>query len=362
MEGGRHGNLFNMLLSNRYRNDGLAKVELNELQRAYIEKVREKIIEGTYAYEKVQCPICAGSTFEKIAEKERYGFELSLAICTTCGLALTNPRMNQTAYHNFYNDEYRIIYGGEEGPKESFFKDQYIRLGKKIHDFVKETTKVNSLKGKFVLEIGCGAGGILKYFRDQGCVIKGIDLGSQFVEYGKNVHGLDLEVTTIDKLKLAKKPDIIIYSHVLEHILDLKVQLQYIRSMMVEDTILYIEVPGLKNLHRTYQNDLLLYLQNAHVFHFTKTSLLNLMILNGFEMIFIDENVRSVFMKGSKPMGGRAYQTEYPQIVNYLKRIEMQRRISPIPLYQVKYYLKRMLYNLLVFFGLITNRYKPQEE
>jgi 2-polyprenyl-3-methyl-5-hydroxy-6-metoxy-1,4-benzoquinol methylase len=351
-----------MILNKRYKNDGVAKVELNELQKSYVEKVRNKIESGAYVYENVLCPICAGSTFEKIAEKERYGFEFSLSICIKCGLALTNPRMNQTAYHNFYNDEYRFIYGGEEGPTESFFKDQYLRLGKRIYTFITETVQAKSLKEKFVLEIGCGAGGILKYFQDQGCMIKGIDLGSQFVEYGRNVHGLDLEVTTIDKLQLDRKPDIIIYSHVLEHILDLNAQLKYIQSMMTESTILYIEVPGLKNLHRTYQNDLLLYLQNAHVFHFTKTSLLNLMTLNGFKMIAIDEYVRSVFKKNPTSISSITYKTEYPQIVNYLKSVELQRRISPMPLYVVKYYVKRTLYNVLVFFKLFPNRYKQQEE
>ncbi len=342
-----------MILSSRYKNDGIAILPLNDLQKSYIQKVQDKVSKGVYRFETIPCAVCDNTLMDLLAQKDRYGFELNLVVCKGCGLAQTNPRMNQESYNQFYDQEYRYIYGGEEGPTEFFFTDQYFRLGKKIFRFVANVLGAQSIKGKFVLEVGCGAGGILKYFKDHGCTVTGIDLGHEFIEYGRNKHGLDLTVGDIKTLKLDKQPDIIIYSHVLEHILDLKNQLKQIFELMHKDTVLYIEVPGLKNLHRSYEGDLLLYLQNAHVYHFTKTSLLNLMQSSGFEAISIDEYVRSLFKKSGSASATHPVQNEYSSIVPYLKKIERMRRILPVPVYVMKFRIKRSIYNVLRIFKLV---------
>jgi len=343
-----------MILGSRYRNDGVAILKLNDVQREYIGRVKKKLLEGGYTYEIVPCAVCNKEEFEPVSHKDRYGFELTVVACRHCGLVQTNPRMDQASYNQFYDQEYRYVYGGEEGPTEYFFNDQYFRLGKKIFDFIQKVLVNQSIQGKFVVEVGCGAGGILKYFKDRGCVVKGIDLGSEYINYGQEKHDLDLMVGDIKSLNLNKQPDIIIYSHVLEHILDLKSQLKQISSMMHNDTVLYIEVPGLKNLQHSYEGDLLLYLQNAHVYHFTKVSLLNLMQSNGFEVISINECIRSLFKKSHSINVIKSVNSEYPAIVHYLKKIERMRRIFPIPLYVIKFRLKRGIYNVLRFFRLVS--------
>jgi hypothetical protein len=147
-----------MLLSSRYKYDGLPKIALNDLQKSFISKMQAKIQAGIYQFETVACPICSGTAMEPVAEKDRYGFQLSMVVCTACGLAQTNPRMNQEAYNQFYDQEYRYVYGGEASPSEVFFKDQYNRLGKKIYDFI---TKESSWSWKWDAEPG-GYSSILK--------------------------------------------------------------------------------------------------------------------------------------------------------------------------------------------------------
>ena len=56
------------------------------------------------------------------------------------------------------------------------------------------------------------------------------------------------------------KADIIIYSHVFEHILDLDKELDAIKSHLKPEGILYIEVPGIKYVHNTYEMNFLKYL------------------------------------------------------------------------------------------------------
>ena len=342
-----------MELGSRYANDGKAILPLNPLQFQNIEKVKDKLNGNQYRYETIDCAVCSQRNFESISEKDRYGFRMDVVVCRTCGLVQTNPRMNQESYNEFYNTEYRSIYIGTEKPTEDFFNRQRFNIGRKIFDFIASHTNVGDVKGKFVFEIGCGAGGILKFFEDKGCRVKGIDLGKEYLEYGRTQHSLDLEVGSLSDfvLRLPNKPDIIIYSHVLEHILDLEGQLNLVKKIMHPGTLLYIEVPGLRNLHQTYENDLLVYLQNAHVYHFTKTSLLNVMTKNNFEAIICNEFVRSIFKLAQK--SNSKIVNEYPQIINYLKKVERIRALFPIPPYQMKHRAKQAVYQVLAFFKLV---------
>ena len=183
--------------------------------------------------------------------------------------------MDQESYIKFYNHEYRKLYVGKETATLNFFEDQK-RKGKKIYNYLND----NGLLQKdslFVLEVGCGAGGILEYFKEKGHRVKGIDLGEEYVNFGKS-QGLDLEVSLLSDLKLDSKPDIIIYSHVMEHILDLDAELDAIKNHLSDESIAYIEVPGLKEIHRNYKSNTLTFLQNAHTFNFTKETLISLFL------------------------------------------------------------------------------------
>lgn len=110
------------MLSLRYDNDGKAQLKLNELQLRMKQQVEKKVKDGTYEFEEVPCPVCDGHSFEFLAKKDRYGLYMPVVICRDCGLIQTNPRMNQIAYNEFYNAEYRKLYGGKETPTDIFFR------------------------------------------------------------------------------------------------------------------------------------------------------------------------------------------------------------------------------------------------
>ena len=105
-----------------------------------------------------------------------------------------------------------------------------------------------------MLEIGAGMGGILSGMREvePHATVKGIDLGSEYIEQGK-IRGIQLEVgnSASEAMINPKKYDLIILSHVLEHFLDLDSELNNISLLLKEDGIVYIEVPGLLKIHET---------------------------------------------------------------------------------------------------------------
>ena len=106
------------------------------------------------------------------------------------------------------------------------------------------------LSGLRILEVGCAAGGILKTFAEKGADTMGLDL--------------------------------IIYFDVLEHILFPNEELQLVRRHLRVGGMLYIALPGVKNLTHSYNNDFLQLLQNAHTYHFSLRTLQRLLANHEF--------------------------------------------------------------------------------
>lgn len=308
----------------RFVNDHKSHIKLNELQKRLKKQIDEKINLDHYKFESVQCACCNKKDFLQIGEKDRYGLYYPVVVCKKCGLVQTNPRMTQESYNEFYNTEYRRLYGGNYEPEKHFKNKQYPR-GEQIYKFLAGNGLLPNKVNPFVIDVGCGAGGTLLYFKEKGWTVKGVDLGEEFINYGKDEYGLDLKTGMIKDLQLSTKPDLIIYSHVLEHILDLNTEINHIANFCKDETLVYIEVPGIKNLEISYRRDLLLYLQNAHVYHFSLTSLQNIFSKQGFTLIKGDESVRGVFKLHADSTF--KYVNDFDAIQKYLKKLERKRII-----------------------------------
>ncbi len=326
------------MISNRFKNNSKPLFRLNEVQLKARSDIEQKISEGDYEFENITCPICSSDIAELLSEKDRYGLEYKVVCCKKCGLIYTNPRMNQESYNKFYDTEYRKLYVGDNVPSQRFFDNQYSK-GQRIYKYIKDSCPDKNFDNLHVLEVGCGAGGILYYFKQQGFEVKGIDLGKEYLDFGKSKYNLDLEQGALNK-NLNFKPDIIIYSHVLEHVLDLQSEIQTLKEMCSDTTILYIEVPGVKYIHKSYDMDSLLYFQNAHVFHFTLSSLKQLFENTGFKFIRGNEYVQSIFVPNKVGVNINTLFNEYTEIVKYLKRMEKMRFLNLFKFKTIRKYIR----------------------
>lgn len=329
------------MLSKRYQFNTKPKLVLNKIQKRSKKIVEEKIYSGEYVFETVNCIVCGSADFETLAEKDRYGLFVSTVICKTCGLVQTNPRMNQESYNKFYDSVYRSLYLGKEKATEEFFNDQLCRGGH-ILDFIEKNTNIK-ITNKVVIEIGAGAGGILQVFKEKNNEVYGLDLGSEYIEFGKK-KGLNLfKGTLADFKQLNVKPDLIIYSHVLEHILNPKKELELLSTFLQKESLVYINVPGIKNLTKTYNQDLLRYLQNAHVYNFSLKTLLNLAQDVGLELISGNEDIQAIFKVGDKR---NHHNNDYDEIILFLETLE-ERRKNPFNTYRIKHFIDESIFILL---------------
>jgi 2-polyprenyl-3-methyl-5-hydroxy-6-metoxy-1,4-benzoquinol methylase len=315
------------MLSSDYHDDGISLMELNDLQLKLRDQVNAKVEDGTYSFESVPCAVCGGSHFEQLAEKDRYGLSLSVVICKDCGLIQTNPRMTQESYNEFYNEEYRALYMGKEIHTQEFFEGQCER-GRELYDFIASHGCLNEPESKLVLEVGCGAGGILHSFREKGCSVIGVELGRAYVEYGKEKYDLNLISGTLHTVDFHRRPNVVIYNHVIEHILTINEELQRLHEILADDGIVYLAIPSVKNLKNTYQMNFLRLMQNAHVYHFTSRTLGNLMKKNGFEVFADNEIVRGIYRKSSAHAGMLAIEDDYSDVMSFLRDLAICREVA----------------------------------
>jgi hypothetical protein len=341
---------YTSLLSKRYRNDGKSTLWLNDTRKKVKSAIERKIADHTYTFEQVICPVCERQNYELLAQKDRYGLPCDTVICKDCGLLITNPAMDSKSLSRFYSEDYRELYSGSAKADSPFFDYQH-RRGKRIASFIKQHAKI-SLQNKFVMEVGCGAGGILLAFREEGANILGLDLGADYLEYGIEKHHLALRQGSIENYA-GEKPDIIIYSHVLEHS-QLPKELLNIRKICHEETLIYIEVPGLLLFHKVHI-DVMATLQTAHLFHFSLGTLTNLLSKYGFTLIYGNENIYSIFRLNNDTGGGKMYFNYYSKNKNYLIQTEKYRIWNRILYAPIKQSIESMCGFMLKKLGLYEN-------
>jgi len=311
------------MLSKRFVNDGIATITLNEIQKNAKRLVEQKMKDNTYTFENVFCPVCETNNYKLLAQKDRYGLAVNTVICKKCGLLITTPRMNQSSLNQFYSGDYRELYTGSKFAQFDFAEEQN-KHGIKILKFINAHSEIHSLKNMLVMEVGCGTGGILTSFKEQGANVIGLDLGNDYLEYGRQKYNLNLQQKSI-KDYYGEKPDILIYSHVLEHTV-LPDEIINIKNVCHDKTLIYIEVPGLLSIHKQY-GDFLLYLQNAHLYHFSLNTLTNLFQKFGFSLVYGNEDIKCLFKVG---INNKELFNAFDKNFSYLQFIENHKLLFKI--------------------------------
>lgn len=303
-----------------YRTQKLKKPleQLSDLQKDALNRFSEKVSKGYYKFEKSSC-LCGKEDGALISSRDRYTLPVNTNLCRACGSMWTTPRMTEDTLSNFYEEDYRPIYVGAEESSDDFFTNQ-INQGEKIYRFTKPYIK--DAKEFKVFDIGCGAGGVLIPFKKSGCQTFGSDLGSQYLQRGRD-EGLTLENGEAVSLRQYGSANLIILSHVLEHFPYPLKSIQEIASLLVDEGYVYVELPGVFSIHKTY-GDTLLFLQNAHLYHFTLNTLASLMAKAGFKLVQGDESICALFQKTNSVIETDST-NQYQKVLRYLYFVEIER-------------------------------------
>jgi 2-polyprenyl-3-methyl-5-hydroxy-6-metoxy-1,4-benzoquinol methylase len=188
------------------------------------------------------CPLCGG---EQNRVFERWTFRgegITYCICEGCGMVFQSPRKSAEELAAFYEQEYRQLYQGSEGPNA---KDLAVQAGR-------AEALLKFAGGRLAgvsrhLDIGCSAGLLLQSVQGAyHCESAGVEPGRAYREYALQ-QGLRV-VPSLEDLKNGDEPrfDLISLAHVLEHIPDPVDTLASLRrDLLTESGRLLVEAPNL---------------------------------------------------------------------------------------------------------------------
>ncbi|MBK9328493.1 MAG: class I SAM-dependent methyltransferase [Sphingobacteriales bacterium] len=194
------------------------------------------------------CLCCGGKDFKPYLEaKDNYSTEFfNIVQCTSCGFIFTNPRPDVEEIGKYYSyDTYISHTSHKRGLVESVYRlaRNYMK-GKKLR-LIQDI--VGKRDGFSLLDFGCGTGDFLGYVKQQQIVAEGVEPEAQAREVAKNINKVDTysieQSETIEKGKF----DVITLWHVLEHIHELHLQIDYFNQWLKPNGKLIIAVPNIES-------------------------------------------------------------------------------------------------------------------
>lgn len=235
------------------------------------------------------CPGC-GSRRRPwlLAAVERMAIPHRTVLCADCGLSYVSPRMTAAALDAFYRGLYwrlpDTVAAAAGDDRERFARGETIL----------SWTRARVPAGAQVVELGCGPGYNLVAFQRASFRTVGFEPDAQCAATARERFQLDVRAGSLAELVASGvRPDLLVVAHVLEHLADPRQFLVSARATLATGGVLFVEVPGLRNLdHPSYAGDLLSYLQVAHLFNFTQATLTRLVESAGFEVLAGDETAR----------------------------------------------------------------------
>jgi SAM-dependent methyltransferase len=189
-----------------------------------------------------RCVFCQ----EELTSVKYWHINQEIAECPSCKIRYNLKNQQITSEHVSSYDQ---AFFDQMGQHPLMFGTDCARL--------KKFMGLESLSGKTVVDIGCGAGFFLDFVAEQGAKVIGVELNTAVHDsIRKRGHKI---YTNIDELSLANpgKIDIAYLSHTLEHIIDPYKALSSIHSILSDNGVISITVPCLNSMTFWFERMLL---------------------------------------------------------------------------------------------------------
>ncbi len=242
------------------------------------------------------CLVCESTNLEKLCHLYSPHFlnifRYPVTICKDCGHMQLSPL--------FGEEKYKAI-------NDSFFEKKYLVNGKQNKDNSIKIEKMNQRLSKYiteramnVLDVGAGEAWALEYFTRKGhnySAVEGVDiLAKNIIEKGCQVIASSI---FSDLKEYHNKFDLVLFRHVLEHMLNPRAAIRSIASLMKEDGLLYLAVPNAANVSGD-KGVLTSYLRPVHISYFCQENLIRMMAQFGFVPVEVDAG-KEIYVLFRKP-------------------------------------------------------------
>lgn len=291
-------------------------VDMNQAQIESRNELAQFIENGSIRMTDVQqCPCCGFQHHDTLVHSDRHGIGIDAKLCHQCGLVFTSPALNEDSLKFFYEKVYAPLNGFASDSKHLFNPVQ----GENIYNYTLEFSQ----NLKRIVDIGCGAGDVVRFLAQKypDSEVLGADYNQDFVDSYESGPNHKLIAGGVDELiALNVKYDLIIMSHVLEHVTDIEAFVKKLQKICHQETLLYIEVPGLFGFFRDsrfYNFNFTRFHTLAHNYNFTLSSLERFLKKCDLKMLKGDEFIRSIFVFSDED---QSKSSEYSKVKLFLER------------------------------------------
>jgi len=268
------------------------------------------------------CPICKFfnsksmlSSALKTFDGSNLPLKVQISECMTCGFVFNDDAMDELTLNQFYTKENFYYTEGSFGTGGSDFS-RYQNYVEFLKSFLQ--------RADAIVDIGCGKGQFVKYLIDNGYGnASGVELDKRMVEIATK-QGIPVHEGSAFGLSFnADSIDVMIYTHVFEHLLEPDNVIRQANEYLKTNGLLFIEVPDALNYSQARVFDFFWLTTIEHINHFSSHYLELLLVKHGFELIAKQETT----MPYNNPSYG------YPSLKMIFRKNEAKQRIPCQPEY-----------------------------
>ena len=222
------------------------------------------------------CPVCGNrETTLFISTKDFFLTQENFNIvkCKACSFIFTNPVPLKSTLASYYDSP---DYSSHTLKKSSFYDSIYqIIRGINLKNKFKIVKKYQN--AGHILDVGCGTGELLKYFKDKNWKTTGIEPADNARNFAIEKYGLDIYPENKLQQFGSEKFDAISMWHVLEHVVDLNERMAQLRDLLKPGAHMFIAVPNIDSYDASFYGKHWAALDvPRHLYHFSKQSLTRL--------------------------------------------------------------------------------------
>ena len=209
-----------------------------------------------------------------------------LVQCQGCSFIYADTKVTQDELDDYYSNlsKYESKEISTGGGYTEYDRNRLIDTAKYISSKFED-------KNLAIVDVGCAIGGLLEQLKNEGFNnITGIDPSISCVNITKNEKNINCFHASLFELnETFGKYDVVILSHVWEHILDLESALKSIETILNPDGFIYVECPNAMNykdlIHAPFQE-----FNTEHINHFSSSSFYNFFGSRGYSLL--DSGIR----------------------------------------------------------------------
>lgn len=202
-----------------------------------------------------RCPNCDSSNIIEFGDRHHFRWKLKYKLCGHCSFIFQSPQMHDDITNIFYEEEYPKLYKGQEDPREEDLNIQGRRGSFQVNYLLSYLEKYDRESVVNCLDIGCSTGSMLSKLKHKLPQIEvvGVEPANEYRSFCTS-KGIRTYADVKEVVAAGEKFDVVVMSHVLEHIPRPVEFLTLIRDKILKaNGILLIEVPNTLGGHGAFE-------------------------------------------------------------------------------------------------------------